>query len=522
MTDHKGQAGKPAPKAESRVYMEDTILRMQGIHKWFTGINALHNVDFELKKGEVRALIGENGAGKSTLMKILLGIHQADAGEIEFMGKKVRFREPKDALDAGISMIHQEISLIPTMDVAENVWIGRENKFSKGPFINVKARYQATKDLFEQLGIHVDPGKQVSVLSVAMMQLVELARAVSYNSRLIIMDEPTSALTNEEVELLYSIVRKLTKQGVTVVFISHKIEEIFTICDSVTVLRDGQHVRTCLLNEQIKMEELIQMLVGRDVSHSFVKQETKIGDVVFEAKNFSRKGVFQDVSFQVHAGEIVGFSGLMGAGRSEIARAIFGIDRPDSGQLFMHGKEIRNTEPRKAIRNGLGMVTEDRLRMGAIYTMSVKHNTTIADLFRMTKAGFVKRGEENAEFHRMSEKLSIKYARESDLIKSLSGGNQQKAILGRWMLTKPSFLILDEPTRGIDIGAKMEIYQLMNQLAAQGVAILFISSEMPEILSLCDRTFVVREGRLVHETNRAHTTQEILAEYAFGVSRAKE
>jgi ABC-type sugar transport system ATPase subunit len=384
--------------------------------------------------------------------------------------------------------------------------------------IDTKARYKETEKLLKELGISVDPRKKVSMLSVAMMQLVELARAVSYNSQLIIMDEPTSALTVEEIELLYRIVRKLTARGVTIIFISHKIDEIFTICDSVTVLRDGQMIATLPLDKNLKTDDLIQLIVGRDISNSFVKREVKIGDVVFEAKNFSSEGIFNDVNFQIRAGEIVGFSGLMGAGRSEIARAIFGIDGHTSGHLFMNGKEIHNRNPRQAIRNGIGMVTEDRLRMGAIYTMSVKQNTTIANLFRMTRFGVIHQEMENTSFQEVAKELSIKYARSGELIKSLSGGNQQKAILGRWLLTKPKLLILDEPTRGIDVGAKMEIYNLINDLAAQGIAIMFISSEMPEILSLCDKTFVVRNGRLVHEVSRADTTQEILGKYAFGTN----
>lgn len=469
--------------------MDEIILRMKGISKWFAGISALSNVDFELARGEVRALIGENGAGKSTLMKILLGIHQADAGEIEFMGKKVHFKEPKDALSVGIAMIHQEISLIPTVDVAENIWMGREDKFTKHFLIDVGARYRATKELLDELGINVDPRRQTSTLSVAMMQLVEIARAVSYDAKLIIMDEPTSALTNEEVELLYRIVRDLTAKGVTIVFISHKIEEIFKICDNVTVLRDGHMIGTKPLSDGMKPDDLITMIVGRDLSDAFQKRPCVIGDVVFEVRDLERRGVFQDVSFQVRRGEIVGFSGLMGAGRSEIARAIFGIDR----------------------------VTEDRLRMGAIYTMSVKQNMTLANLFRMVRLGIIRTGCERQTFRQTSERLSVKYAKETDSIKSLSGGNQQKVILGRWIMTSPQLLILDEPTRGIDVGAKMEIYKLINDLAEQGVAIMFISSEMPEILSLCDRTFVVKDGKLVYECARDQMTQELLAEKAFGL-----
>ncbi len=455
-------------------------------------------------------------------MKILLGIYKADAGKVEFLGEKVNFTEPKKALDAGISMIHQEISLIPSMDVAENIWMGREDKFMKLGIINTRQRYEETQKLLSDLGINVNPKHKVGSLSIAMMQLVELARAVSYNSKLIIMDEPTSALTIEEVEILYTIVRKLVLQNVSVIFISHKIEEIFSICDHVTVLRDGQMIGTRPINEEMNHNDLIQMIVGRDLSQGFVKTPANIGDIVFEAKNFTSKGVFNDVNFKIHAGEIVGFSGLLGAGRSEIARAIFGIDKHSSGTLYMYGNEIKVQNPNAAIKQGIGMVTEDRLRMGAIYTMSIKHNASIANLFRMVFMGFIKRKLENSTFAELTEKLSVKYVSDKDFISSLSGGNQQKVILARWLLTNPKLLILDEPTRGIDVGAKMEIYKLINDLAAQGLAIMFISSEMPEILSLCDRTFVVRDGKLVHECERENTTQEILAMHAFGLGSTKQ
>lgn len=497
--------------------MREAILKMRGIDKWFSGVRALSKVNFEMGSGEVHALIGENGAGKSTLMKILLGIHQADAGEIEFFGKKVHFTQPKDALEAGISMIHQEISLVPSMTVAENIWLGREDKFAKLGLISVKERYAATEALLKDLGIQVNPGDCVAHLSIAMMQLVELARAISYQSKLIIMDEPTSALTNEEVDLLYKIIGKIVSEGVSVIFISHKLEEIFTICNYTTVLRDGTMIGTRPLDGSLSMDDLIQMIVGRDVSKAFVKEPVPVGDVVFEAKNFSSQGMFDDVNFNIRAGEIVGFSGLLGAGRSEIARAIFGIDKHTSGKLYMDGTEITVRNPNEAIRHGMGMVTEDRLRMGAIFTMSIRNNASIAQLFRLVRGGFIRRGEEKRLFREKAKELSIKYAKEKQLIGSLSGGNQQKVILTRWLMTNPKFLILDEPTRGIDIGAKMEIYKLINELAKQGLAIMFISSEMPEILSLCDRTFVVRNGRLVYECDRDNTTQEILAERAFGL-----
>lgn len=501
--------------------MQETILKMHGITKRFAGIKALSEVDFELKRGEVRALIGENGAGKSTLMKVLLGIHQADEGTIEFMGKPVHFHAPKDALDAGISMIHQEISLIPTMDVAENIWMGREDKFiTMGMFIDAKKRYEATKELLERLGVQVDPRRKVGLLSVAMMQLVELARAVSYDSKIIIMDEPTSALTDEEVDILYRIVKELTKQGVTVIFISHKIDEIFAICDNVTVLRDGHMVGTHPLDENLSMNNLINMIVGRDLAGGYQKVSVPIGDVVLKVENLCSDYVFKDINFEIRAGEIVGFSGLLGAGRSEIARAIFGIDKHTSGKIFIEGNEVHINSPYDAIRVGMGMVTEDRLRMGAIYKLSVKHNMTLANLFRFTHGLFVNRDEENEAFQKTAKDMAVKYGKETDMINSLSGGNQQKVIVGRWLMTDPKILILDEPTRGIDVGSKNEIYKLINDLAAQGLAIMFISSEMPEILSLCDRTFVVRNGRLVGEVSREGMTQECLAQLAFGIETA--
>lgn len=503
--------------------MGDAVLKMTGITKRFAGVLALDNVDLELFPGEVRALIGENGAGKSTLMKILLGIYQTDEGEIEYLGQKVRFKEPKDALDAGISMIHQEISLTPTLDVAENIWMGREDRFMMGGiFINKKARYEATKELLANLGIDIDPRRKVGLLSVAMMQLVELARAVSYDAKIIIMDEPTSALTDEEVKLLYAIVRQLTKKNVTIIFISHKIDEIFAICDSVSVLRDGNMVGTQPLDENVTTDNLIAMIVGRELVNTFEKREVPLGDVVFEARNFSSEYVFRDVNLKIRAGEIVGFSGLMGAGRSEIARAIFGIDKYTGGQLFMDGKEVYIKSPKHAIKEGMGMVTEDRLRMGAIHVFSVKFNATIANIFRYVKFNWVFRKKENADFEKVSKQLSIKYARATNRISTLSGGNQQKVIVARWLLTQPKFLILDEPTRGIDVGAKAEIYRLINDLAEEGMAILFISSEIPEILSMCDRAFVVRNGRLVAEVPRAELSSEILAEHAFGIESNKQ
>lgn len=499
--------------------MEETILKMEGIVKVFGGVHALNGVQFELKRGEIHALIGENGAGKSTLMKILLGLHGADAGSIVLKGKKVNFKSPAEALENGISMIHQEISLIPQMDVSENIWLGREAKFKQRGLIHKRKRHDETRKLLEELEIEISPQKKVSELSVANMQLVELVRAVSYNSDIIIMDEPTSALTNKEVAILYRIVRKLAAEGKAIIFISHKLEEIYEICQRVTVLRDGTFVAT-KKSEELPMEELIGLIVGRKNSKTFEKEKCATDEVLLEVKNLNKKGVFHDVSFQVHKGEVLGFSGLMGAGRTEIMEAIFGITNPDSGEIYFRGEKIENKNPAQAVANHMGMVTEDRLRTGAIATLSVKQNTTMVvmkDIYN--KIGLYSHRKETQVFEKSAEEFDVKYGSADDLIGSLSGGNQQKVIFARWLSTHPEVLILDEPTRGIDIGSKNEIYKLITKLAENGMAILLVSSEMPELLALSDRIHVVRDGRIVYSCEREEATQEKLISYAFGVQK---
>ncbi|WP_207721105.1 sugar ABC transporter ATP-binding protein [Anaerofilum hominis] len=496
--------------------MEDVILKMEGITKLFPGVRALDNVQLELRKGEVHAVIGENGAGKSTLMKILLGIYIADEGTIVYKGEPVRYTSPLEALSHGIAMIHQEISLIPTMDVAENIWLGREKRFLKGRLIDRKARYQATEELLEKLDIHLDSHAIVKNLSIAQMQLIEIARATSYDADVIIMDEPTSALTDVEIQLLYRIIRDLSARGVSIIFISHKIEELFEVCNRVSVYRDGHYIGTHNCDE-ITQPELINMIVGREMNNLFPKQEVAIGDTVLRVEHLSSAGVFDDVSFEVHRGEILGFCGLMGAGRTEIMRSIFGIDPHDSGKIVMDGKEVRIKKPKDAVRCGLGMVTEDRLRMGAIYALSVMANTTIAHFYAIcNKLGFYRRSNEMQAFSSIRDTLSVKCSSHKQKISQLSGGNQQKVIIGRWLLTNPKVLILDEPTRGIDVGSKSEIHRLISGLAAQGMAIIMISSEMPEIIGMSDRILVVRHGKIVHECMREDATQEGLITYAFG------
>lgn len=495
----------------------EELLRLEGITKYFPGVTALDNVKLDIRKGEVHALIGENGAGKSTLMKIILGIYPPNAGTIYYKGKAVHFASPTDALDAGISMIHQEISLVQTLSVAENIWLGRESKFSRCGFMNLKARSKATKQLLHDIGLeHLKPEETVKNLSVANMQLVEIARAVSYNSDLIIMDEPTSALTSVEIDLLYKIIRGLSAKGVSIIFISHKLEEIFEVCQRVTVFRDGQYITTKNCSE-INQDELIKYIIGRELNDMFPKLPAEIGPPVLEVRNFSGKA-FQNVSFQVRAGEILGFSGLVGAGRSEIMRAVFGIDPHTGGEVLIDGKAVSIRDTKEAVNCGIGMITEDRLRMGAIHCLSVLANTTISYFDKIcNKLGFYRPAKENEAFQSIANKVSIKYSSLKEPISQLSGGNQQKVIISRWLLTNPKVLILDEPTRGIDVGSKSEIHRLISTLAQNGMAIILISSEMPEILGMCDRICVVRGGQIVHECMRENATQEILIQHAFGV-----
>jgi len=500
--------------------MEETILKMQGIVKVFAGVHALNGVQLDLRRGEVLALIGENGAGKSTLMKILLGLYEADAGEIYLKGQPVRFKSPADALKNGISMIHQEISLIPEMDVAENIWLGREAQFKKFGFLDRNKRYQKTRELLRELDIHIDPAAKINDLSIASMQLTELARAVSYKSDMIIMDEPTSALTSKEVELLYQIVRKLAARGTAIIFISHKLEEVFEICSRVTVLRDGNYISTENTGT-LDMERLISMIVGREQNRLFEKQNYIRDDVVLEVRDFCQDGVFKNVTFQVRRGEVLGFSGLMGAGRTEIMEALFGIRRPTSGEVILNGKRIHIKNPQDAVENGIGMVTEDRLRTGGIYTLSVMQNTSIVALKKLAgKLHFYSHAGEQRFFNNVANDFDVKYSSENELIGQLSGGNQQKVIFARWLSTQPQVLILDEPTRGIDVGSKAEIYKLISRLAEAGMAILLVSSEMPELLALSDRINVVRQGQIVYSCGHQEATQEILISHAFGVNGA--
>lgn len=492
----------------------DKLLEINGITKQFPGVLALDHVNFELLKGEVHALIGENGAGKSTLMNIILGIYQSDEGTMMYRGKPYRPSSPHDALEKGISMIHQEIRLTPTMSVAENVWIGREDRFTKYGFIQYKEMMKATEMLFQELNISLDPGTITSHLSIANMQLVEIARAVSYDPDVIIMDEPTSSLTQKEIDILYEVIRKLSSKGKGIIFISHKLEELFAVCQRITVFRDGKYIATKKTDEMDK-EKLIQMMVGRELKDMYPKEKVEIGNVILEAHHLSRSGYFEDISFQVREGEIVGFCGLIGAGRTEIMQSVFGIDPLDAGELSLHGRPIKNKHTSDAIKNKMAMVTEDRLRRGMIHHLPIKLNISLANMEAYSKMGFIDDKKLDDTAKNMVEFMNVKCASLEQEVGMLSGGNQQKVIIGKWLLTTPDVLILDEPTRGIDVGSKAEIYRIIGDLAKQRKGIIVVSSELQELMAICDRIIVVSHGKITGELERDAFSQEKLMSYAF-------
>lgn len=490
------------------------VLKMQHITKLFPGVRALDDVELELKKGEIHALIGENGAGKSTLMKILLGIYQPDGGEILYKGEHVKFHEPVDALRAGISMIHQEISMMPNLDVAGNIWIARERQFMKKGFLDHKAMHEETKKLLDKLEINLDPYEKAKDLSIAQLQMVELCRAISYNAEIIVMDEPTSALADAEIRILYRIVRRLAREGTTIVFISHKLEEIFEICNRITVMRDGKYIKTCLVDETDR-QQLIALIAGRELKDLYPKEPVAMGKTVFEVNDLKRDRVFEKISFKIREGEVLGFCGLVGAGRTEIMRGIFGIDELSGGTVSMEGSPVRICSPQDAIKNGLGFVTEDRLRLGCIGKLSLKHNMTLSNLAKYCRLGFINGRKESGASTGMMKRMAVKAYSDKQLISQLSGGNQQKALIGRSLLTNPKVLIMDEPTRGIDVGSKSEIYRIINDLAKKGMAVLVVSSEIQELLGICDRILVISHGRIAGEFDRENATQTELMNAAF-------
>lgn len=495
----------------------EVILSVEGVSKSFLGTKALDKVSLEVCKGEVHGVIGENGAGKSTLMNTIFGSLQRDEGTIRFMGEEVHFKCPADALKNGISMIHQETNLVQQFTASENIWLGMEKRFMKGGHLDNGARDRKTQELFDEYGISLHYDDVAGQISMAACQMIEVIRAVACGAKLIIMDEPTSSLSENEVEILFRMIRKLTQQGVAVIYISHKIEEIMEICDRLSVYRDGHYIGTRLISE-IDHGTIVSMVVGRELTNLFPKSEPNIGEVILDVKNLSKYGKFRDVSFQLHKGEILGFAGLKGAGRSEVASCIFGIDQPDSGEIYLDGKKVSIASPSAAVELGIGMVTEDRLRRGIVAQMSVKDNMTIARLGKFCSRflGSIRRKEEEAACDDMIKTMQVKVSDRNQRIDSLSGGNQQKVIIGRWVMTAPRILILDEPTRGIDVGSKSEIHRLMSSFVEQGMSIILISSEMPELLGMADRIVVMREGNAVYTCDREEATQETLGKYVLG------
>lgn len=495
--------------------MSEPYLRMRNISKSFPGVKALDDVQLDVYRGEVHALLGENGAGKSTLVKILSGAHQPDEGTIVIDGKHVSFSSTRDAERAGISIIYQELILIPQMTVAENIFLGREPKTKLGLVDYKKMRADAAKEM-EQLEVDIDPDTPVQQLRIGQQQLVEIAKALSLHAKIFIMDEPTSALSDAEVEKLFRVIRHLQKSDVAIIYITHKIEEIFSIAQKVTVLRDGKYIGTRDVQES-DSGTLINMMVGRDLGELFPKESVPAGEELLRVEGLNVKhptladrNILSDIHFSLRRGEILGISGLMGAGRTELMMTLFGAPPGQiiSGKIFLHGKEARISTPVQAIRNRIALVTEDRKLYGLFLQLSVQMNISIVSLKKAVKMWFLRRRLEANMVHKYIDQLRIKIPSLTAAVETLSGGNQQKVILAKWMLTRPEILLLDDPTRGIDVGAKAEIYQLMNRFASEGMGIVLVSSELPEILAMSDRILVLSQGRITGEFSREQATEQ--------------
>ncbi len=491
--------------------MDEYILEMKNISKSFSKVRVLHDVTFKVKPGEVHALVGENGAGKSTLMKILMGIHSPDSGEIIISDQKANIRNPSEAISHGISMIHQELNPIMDMEVAENIFLGRE--IQKNGLVNLREERFQSQLLFKEIGIQINPRSIMRNLSVAQIQLVEIVKAISLSSKVIVMDEPTSAITQKEVKTLFEQIDRLRKQNVAIIYISHKMDEIFQIADRISVLRDGEFIGTFPVAD-VNQDQLIRMMVGREIKEFIPKTEACIGDVVLEVENLSRGKHFQNVSFKLHSGEILGIAGLVGAGRSELAESIFGITHSTSGIIRINGKEVNLRNPKQAIQNRIALITEDRKLTGLNLKFSVKDNITIVSLENLSKLGIIDNLKEKKVADEFIRNLTIKTTSRNTLLANLSGGNQQKVVLAKWLLTTPEIIILDEPTRGIDVGAKRDIYLLIGEMVKVGKAVLMISSEIPEIMGLADRIIVLAAGKKTGEISRPNFSQEIIMRYA--------
>ena len=490
------------------------FVQMKGISKSFAGNKVLKQVDFEVQTGEVHALLGENGAGKSTLMKILTGIYSRDEGDVLIKGKVVRFHDTKDAERAGIAVIHQELNMIPNLTVMENMFLGREIKYGKTGIINKKLMISKTREYLKQLGVDIDPLVKTGELSVGQQQMVEIAKALSLNAELIVMDEPTAALTDREIKRLFSVIEQLRREGVGIIYISHRMEEIFQICNRISILRDGEYVGTREV-EDAEYNEIIHMMVGRELGTLYPERSTSPGSVRLQVRKLTSDH-FRNISFDLKEGEILGVAGLMGAGRSEIMESLFGYREIDSGEILINDRQVVIKKPLDAINAGIGLVTEDRKEKGLVLPMTVRENFTLTHLKFVSNYSLISKQQELEFVNEMIDRFNVRTSGTEQEVKSLSGGNQQKIVIGKWLGIQPKILILDEPTRGVDIGAKKEIYRIMNELTEQGVSIIMISSELPEILGMSDRILVIHEGELSAELDRSEANQENIMYAATG------
>ena len=492
-------------------YPAEQLLKVRGLSKSFLGIKALDNIHFDLNRGEVHAIMGENGAGKSTFMKILIGLLKADSGSISLNSEQIEHMDVYSIMQKGIAMIHQEILMIPELIVAQNIYLGRESK--RAFLLDEKVIIQQAEELLSSMGLDIQVRTKAKYLSIAELQLIEIAKAVSNNASVIIMDEPSSALSEKEVEILFKIIKDLKNKGVAIIYISHKMEEIYQISDRITVLRDGQFIAT-KNTADLDKNSLIALMVGREIEELFTTKSLAKDEIVLKVKNLHKKGKFSDINFEVHAGEVLGIAGLMGAGRTEIARAIFGLDSFDSGEILLKGKTVQIRSPKEAIKHGIGYVSEDRKALGFIPDLSVNQNISLSSILNYSKRWLIDEKKEREATAKIAHELKIKASGPNQKVINLSGGNQQKVVIARVLMASPLLIILDEPTRGIDIGAKQEIYKLIRELTKNGLAVIMISSELPEILGMSNRILVLSKGKQTAILTQKEANQEKIMKYA--------
>lgn len=486
---------------------DNTILRIEHVSISFPGVKALDDISFSIERGTVHALVGENGAGKSTLIKILAGIYQAESGSVILNGQPVKFRTPHEAQLAGISVVHQEFKLSEPLTVTENIFLGR--LLYKNGLVDWKAMRWKASEMLEELNINIDVDDIVSSLSVAKKQIVEICKAININAGILIMDEPSATLTVKEQEIMFNIIRKLNREGMTVIYISHRLEEVFDLTHRITVLRDGRHVDTLSTN-QVDRKKLISLMVGRELVNEYPKETIEFGEVILEVKGLCRRGVLDNINFRVRRGEILGIAGLVGSGRTETARAVLGIDKIDAGEIVWKGRPVIHKNFKQAIKNGMGLVPEDRKLQGLVQILAVKENISMVNMSEIIVGGIVRPSLENRYSREYVEKLRIAVPSLETQAQFLSGGNQQKVVIAKWLMQQSDVIFMDEPTRGVDVGAKVEIYMLMNEMIRQGKAVVMISSELPEVLGMSDRIMVMHEGRMVGELHRKEATQEAI------------